>query len=387
MPPEDGSHRNRPRLEIVGAGDPDVVARLGAGPLVPSFAPVADLTGGLVIAYEVALGRPGDLAVAPREWSRRAPAAEAGAVEARILREALGHRDRVPAGFALLVSFSDAGFSSAQVQEELGAAESLAGLWLAIRCEGDRELRPLRAAVSAVRRRGATVVLDEAAVDYLALRRLVRLRPDAIRIGPDFVEELDRDIARSAVVETLVALARRIGARVIAEGVSSASELCALAQLGVSAASGPLFGDSLGDPGPLPLGAVAAMGDAAGAARSRPGTVASLVESTPTLPVGATLGQLADAFLEDARSDFVVLVDDEAKPARMVERSALLRAEPYEREALAVSGQTGLRTVARRAAARSPYERFVPVVCTDARGRVVGVVRVDRLLDALAAAD
>jgi hypothetical protein len=47
-------------------------------------------------------------------------------------------------------------------------------------------------------------------------------------------------------------------------------------------------------------------------------------------------------------------------------------------------GET-LTGVARRAMARPAAERFDPVVCCDPRGRYVGVVKVERLIDGMAA--
>ena len=53
---------------------------------------------------------------------------------------------------------------------------------------------------------------------------------------------------------------------------------------------------------------------------------------------------------------------------------------------LRVPASAGLSDVARRVAARSEENRFDPIVCVDAHGAAVGVVRVERLLLQLAAA-
>ncbi len=55
------------------------------------------------------------------------------------------------------------------------------------------------------------------------------------------------------------------------------------------------------------------------------------------------------------------------------------------RPAMTLAPSAGLTDAARRAMARTQAHRFAPLVCTDAVGTVLGVVRIDDLLMALCA--
>lgn len=67
---------------------------------------------------------------------------------------------------------------------------------------------------------------------------------------------------------------------------------------------------------------------------------------------------------------------------------ALLVREPdghwHERPALCADRAEAVNEVALRSMARPPEVRFLPVACCDERGSLIGLVRVERLVEALA---
>lgn len=373
-------------LKVVPFADGGVLARLQAETvrLHAAFHPIADVRRATVAGYEVALGLPGDPPEAPRVWSRSVHVGQAGAVEAPLLAAALSALDRLPEHAFLLVNLSVPGLLSAEVAETLGAAGRLERLVVVATGDTDSaDANAVRSAVDAVRDHGASVAVDEAGSGYASLRQVLRLRPDFVRIGRDFVADIDRDEAKAAVVETVGHLASRMDSWVIAAGVTSTVELDMLARLDVPFVQGPLFGEGLEDMAPLSRAASAALRDAAPPSPSEP-TVAGLVEARPAIPWGAPIEDLADTFLDDPRHDVLVLIDERSRPLALAERAALLRGEPYERPVMRVTISSPLKTVARRAAARPVMERFHPLVVCDRRGVYLGIVRVEQILDALA---
>ena len=68
----------------------------------------------------------------------------------------------------------------------------------------------------------------------------------------------------------------------------------------------------------------------------------------------------------------------------MIARDAFLRHEQSRHVPLRVERGSRVSEVARRAMTRPAAERFDPVVCYDEAGRYVGLVRVERLVEALA---
>jgi hypothetical protein len=114
-------------------------------------------------------------------------------------------------------------------------------------------------------------------------------------------------------------------------------------------------------------------------------TVHELAEDAPGVQVAGPLSELVRQCLTDGDRDWLMLVDDEARPVRLVERAALLRGEPFEHRAFTVGPWMSLRAIARAAARRPARDRLRPLALCDAQGRYAGLLRIERLLDALAA--
>ena len=349
------------------------------------FNAVADLKRGGPAGYEAVfcIGDD-DVPRSPHGWSRDVHVQAAGGVEGHLVARALAAREQLPDNTFLAVDVSAQALLTEELQALLRDAGRLERLVLVFADETHRvtthELRPV---IDAVREAGGMIGVDETGSGYASLRQVLAVRPDFVRVGSDFVVEVDRDQAKGAVVETLGALASRIDAWVIACGIPGRPELAALRRMGVPLGQGPMFGGPAAQMGALPelvADAIRATDPPVEAEE----TVASLIEARPALGWGASLDEIADAFLDDPRHDVIVLVDERSRPLALAERAALLRGEAYERPIMRITPSSPMKAVARRAAARSPLERFHPLVACDRRGVYLGLVRVEQLLDALA---
>ncbi len=98
-----------------------------------------------------------------------------------------------------------------------------------------------------LRARGARIAVDDAGAGYADLRHILRVAPDVIKLDMALSRDIDTDPARAALASSLVQFAGRVDARLVAEGVETASELATLAGLGVGLVQGHL----LAPPGPL----------------------------------------------------------------------------------------------------------------------------------------
>ena len=374
-------------LKVVSLHDRSGIAsRLADDPAaaVAWFQPIVDLKRGDAAGYEVLFDVGGGEPQPLRAWSQDVHPRQAGAVEGPLLKAALATRDRLPSGCFLAISLSAHGVLSDAVGDALAAAGRLERVVLVVTDDSQgADPHAVRRVLDAARDSGATVAVDETASGYASLKQVLSLRPDYVRIGPDFVVEIDRDQAKAAVVETLGSLASRIDSWVIATGIPGSGELDALRRLGVPLGQGPLFGRPLPRMGPVE-GHVTRLIETAQPPPGDELTVAPLVEARPPVLWGAPIEDLADAFLDDPRHDVVVLVDERSRPLALAERAALLRGEPYERPVMRITPSSPLKAVARRAAARPVLERYHPLVACDRRGVYLGVVRVEQLLDALA---
>ncbi len=116
------------------------------------------------------------------------------------------------------------------------------------------DMLPMRRQVKALRRAGFGFAVDDAGAGYASFSLIASLRPSIIKIDRDIVSGIARDDARQALVEAFVSFGRKIGARLVAEGIERRSDLTTLTRLGVEFGQGFLLGRPAGEPvRPRPL--------------------------------------------------------------------------------------------------------------------------------------
>jgi EAL domain-containing protein (putative c-di-GMP-specific phosphodiesterase class I) len=99
----------------------------------------------------------------------------------------------------------------------------------------------LTAGLSALRQAGLRVALDDIGLGQSNFKMIVDCRPDSFKLDAYFVRGVHADPYRQAVLQSVVVLAERVGARVVAEGVEERADLDAAVALGVSRFQGFLF--------------------------------------------------------------------------------------------------------------------------------------------------
>ena len=101
---------------------------------------------------------------------------------------------------------------------------------------------PLKRAVKALRRAGFGFAIDDAGAGYASFALIAALRPTVIKIDRDIVAGIAHDDAKQALVEAFVSFGRRIGARLLAEGIERRADLAMITALGVDLGQGYLLG-------------------------------------------------------------------------------------------------------------------------------------------------
>jgi hypothetical protein len=112
--------------------------------------------------------------------------------------------------------------------------------------------------------------------------------------------------------------------------------------------------------------------------------VAALIEAVPTLPEPVSTRALNVLFDRRPGPEFIALVDGHGRPSGLVGRNEHLRREGPVRSLMLVTREMSLAAVGRRAMARPTARRFDPLMCCDEAGRYAGLVRIERIVDALA---
>jgi len=98
-----------------------------------------------------------------------------------------------------------------------------------------RELRAL----------GVQVYLDDFGSGYSSLSYLHRFPVNTLKIDRSFISDLGAQREQPAIVESIIGLARSVGANVIAEGVETRGQLRRLRHMGCGYAQGFLFSEAL----------------------------------------------------------------------------------------------------------------------------------------------
>ena len=96
-------------------------------------------------------------------------------------------------------------------------------------------------AVAKLRELGVHIAIDDFGTGYSSLSYLKRWRVDTLKIDRSFVRDLVTDMSDLAIVSAIIAMARHLHIKVVAEGIEGWPQLEKLRQLGCTYAQGYLF--------------------------------------------------------------------------------------------------------------------------------------------------
>ena len=357
------------------------LARVLDDPAEPTlvFQPIVDLVRGVVAGYEVLARFSGPPTVGPDRWF--AVAASAGVaeqLEARVLRRAAQLRPTMPPNTFLTVNVSPQALLDPSVVGVLDGLPGLSGLFVELTEHVPFANGKLADALTRLRAAGAMVALDDAGSGYAGLRQLLLVRPDLVKLDRELVSHADGDEAKLALAMLLGEFTGRLDGWLLAEGLERLPELDAFIGLGVPLGQGYL----LGRPGPTWAELPDELGEHIRAQSNKARNVeqvVSLVQLVPTVPDAAASPPAPPA-------GPVAAVDSAQRPTALwlPDRRGRSGARYRVPASLRVPPHAPVADVARRAMLRPEITRFDPVVCTDTLGRLVGIVRVERLVDRLA---
>jgi hypothetical protein len=268
----------------------------------------------------------------------------AGSDAQRLIRAA---RARLPSGHILAAHLTSTTLESCVGADRLWGSDSLHDL--AVVAAGDLSSEAI-ILLERLRERGAQVGCDSES----ALQHVARLRPDFLWLSEELGGRTQRN-ARGSIGPALLAMAQSLGGRLLASRTTLGGAM-AVSSLDNGFPARACFPD-----------------------------LAALAEPLRSVPAAAPLSRVVDICLSDDDQDWLVLVDDEARPARLVERLALLREERFEHPVCEVDRTMSLDAATHRAVSRAVRDRLRPLVLVGEDGRYLGLVRIEKLLEALAA--
>jgi len=248
-----------PAMEVhdqSGAAISAVVTVIAERRLQAVYQPIVAIPDGSVIGVE-GLIRP----VAPAPFATPAQLFAAAEAGGHVTKLDLACIDTIVAGARGLPP--DQFLSINLAPSTLEASEFSSGALLAILARHDfapdrviveltehqplNDLERARARMSACRRAGIRFAADDIGAGNAGLRLLSELEFDILKIDLSLVQRSESDGPSTAVIGSVVELAARTGALVVAEGIERSAQLMPLLRLGVTAGQGFY----LGRPGPL----------------------------------------------------------------------------------------------------------------------------------------
>lgn len=95
--------------------------------------------------------------------------------------------------------------------------------------------------VAHYRSQGYLIAIDDLGDGYAGLKMLSQVVPDYVKLAQFLVSDIDTSPTRQALAEALVCFSKKIGARIIAEGIERPEELSYFAALGAEYGQGYLL--------------------------------------------------------------------------------------------------------------------------------------------------
>jgi diguanylate cyclase (GGDEF)-like protein len=229
---------------------------LGAGEIRPWFQPVVDLASGEVVGAE-ALARwihPERGLIPPDHFIARAEQADlVQLVTDAVLMEACmeaarWNAERPERPFLVHVNISGHDLADGQLERRVMAAVDAAQLAPDQLCleitEGALVADDAVAQVNLLRLRdrGIGFAIDDFGVQHASFSYLRRFRVPTLKIDRSFLAEVTTEARDIAVLEGIVAMARALGMRTVAEGVETRDQADVVRRAGVDEGQGWLFG-------------------------------------------------------------------------------------------------------------------------------------------------
>jgi EAL domain-containing protein (putative c-di-GMP-specific phosphodiesterase class I) len=224
-------------------------AVLRSGALQTAFQPIVQLDDGMVRGYEALARFDRRHFTSPAEAFATATAAGLGAeLELLAVTRALSRLDDVPAGAWLSLNLS----AEALLQPEtLAALLAHAHRRIAVEVTEHtcvRNYAALHDVLTALRRAGVLIAVDDMGSGFASLTHTLHVRPDLIKLDISLIRDINADPIRIALTRALVSFADTVGAVLIAEGIETLAEHDQLRSLGVRHGQGYY----MAKPGPLP---------------------------------------------------------------------------------------------------------------------------------------
>lgn len=255
--------------------------------------------------------------------------------------------------------------------------------------------------LSPYRESGFAIAVDDAGMGYSSLQAITELLPEYIKIDRSLIRNVDREMVKGLMLETLLEFARKTNCVIVAEGIETEQELQRVIKLGVHYGQGYL----LAKPHPSPKAVTDHIRDvihleASGQARTSIDAYAigQLVHPVTTFEDSSRVSDVVQYF-KDTDETSVVIVNDN-RPLGLVMRDKLFQhlATQYgvplywnrgihtlmDAGALRLENHVSIDVASRLSMERSHDKLYDSLIVTEA-GKLQGIVTIQDILSTITA--
>jgi MYXO-CTERM domain-containing protein len=201
--------------------------------------PIADLLNGRVVGVEALVRFSAAVERTPDVWFAEAHQVGLGLeLELKVVHKALELMELLPRDVYLAVNLSPDTIASPRFAELMDGVATERIVLEVTEHAPVEDYGQLAKSLEPFRTRGCRLAVDDAGAGFASFRHILRLNPDIIKLDMTLTRNIDRDPARRALASGLISFASDLGAKIIAEGVETTSELGALRTLGVRLGQG-----------------------------------------------------------------------------------------------------------------------------------------------------
>ncbi len=209
-----------------------------------AYQPIVHASDGSLYGYEALTRTTGDALPGPAALFDAAERLNAVDRLGRVIRERLATSPPAARNVILFLNLHPLELADPGLGESIAPIEVWAKsivLEITERCSLEG-IDDLEKRISALRRRGYRIALDDLGAGYAGLTSFAALDPEVVKLDMQLVRGVDADPIKQKLVASMTGLCKELGILVVAEGVETQNERDALAKLGCDLLQGFLIG-------------------------------------------------------------------------------------------------------------------------------------------------
>lgn len=110
-----------------------------------------------------------------------------------------------------------------------------------------KDFAKFRFALDALKSSGFKIAIDDAGEGYASIRTIAEIKPNFIKLDMSIVRDIDQDTTKQNIAEFLVDMSKKLGTRLIAEGIETENEMRILTDIGADYGQGYFFSKPMED--------------------------------------------------------------------------------------------------------------------------------------------